>query len=270
MFEYLTTFLAHEDVSPQVQHAETQRLIQSYEEYTEDTLDGKHGRTAQFYAMYIDFINLYHLFIKSIRVGDLALYIYTIAKIVSLFFYYNQPNYSRWLVYYINLLQHVDNTHPGLRSEMAKGSFGIRRTSKPFSRIPVDLTLEQTINGDAARRHTGIVNLTNSISARQRWAKNHGARTRIISHVLTRAGLDRNYHDIAADLHPDRMKKHIQIEAFSNSVLQTINPFSSSIDKDLLFNISTGQAASLEITNCLLNTVSGGTFLRDQFIMECN
>ncbi|CAH2228320.1 jg1066, partial [Pararge aegeria aegeria] len=63
VFEYLTTFLAHEDVSPQVQHAETQRLIQSYEEYTEDTLDGKHGRTAQFYAMYIDFINLYHLFI---------------------------------------------------------------------------------------------------------------------------------------------------------------------------------------------------------------
>lgn len=75
VLEYLNTFLAHEDVSPQVQHAETQRLIQSYEEYTEDTLDGKHGKTAQFYAMYIDFINLYHLFIKSIRVGDLDMYL---------------------------------------------------------------------------------------------------------------------------------------------------------------------------------------------------
>lgn len=271
VLEYFTTFLAHKDLSPQVQHPETQRLIQCYEEYIEDTLDGKHGRTAQFYAMYIDFINLYHLFIKSIRVGDLDLYIYTIAKIVSLFFYYNQPNYSRWLVYYINLLQHVDNTHPGLRTEMAKGSFGIRRTIKPFSRIPVDLTLEQTINSDDARRLTGIVKLTNSISVRQHWAKNHGARTRIISHVLTRAGLDRNNHDIAADLHPDRMKKQrIQIEAFSNSVLQTINPFSPSINKDLLFNISTGQAVPLKITNCLLKTVSGGTFQRDQFIMECN
>lgn len=95
VLEYLTTLLAHKDGSPQIQHAETQRLIQSYEEYTQDTLDGKHGKTAQFYAMYIDFVNLYHLFIKSIRIGDLDLYLYTMAKIVSLFFYFNQPNYSR-------------------------------------------------------------------------------------------------------------------------------------------------------------------------------
>lgn len=27
VLEYLTTFLAHKDVSPQIQHAETQRLI---------------------------------------------------------------------------------------------------------------------------------------------------------------------------------------------------------------------------------------------------
>ncbi|XP_077263749.1 uncharacterized protein LOC143898274 isoform X3 [Temnothorax americanus] len=269
--EYLTTFMQHKDISPQVQHTETQHLIQSYDQYTADTLEGKHGKTAQFYAMYIDFINLYHIFIKSIRVGDLDLYLNALGKIVNLFFYYNQQNYSRWLVYYINQLQHVDKTHPGLRAEIAKGSFGIRKTVKPFSRIPVDLTLEQTINGDAARRLTGIVNLTNSIAARQRWARNHGARTRIISHVLTRAGLNRSHQDIAADLHPDRIKKHRkQIEAFLHSIQQTINPFSSSIDKNQLYNISTGQATTPEIANSLLNAVSAGTLLRDQFITECN
>ncbi|XP_018358131.1 PREDICTED: uncharacterized protein LOC108757918 isoform X2 [Trachymyrmex cornetzi] len=271
VIECLTTFMQHKDISPQVQHTETQHLIQSYEQYTADTLEGKHGKTAQFYAMYIDFINLYQLFIKSIRVGDSDLYFYALGKIVCLFFYYNQQNYSRWLVYYINQLQHVDNTHPGLRAEIAKGSFGIRRTVEPFSRIPVDLTLEQTINGEAARRLTGIVNLTNSISARQRWARNHGARTRIISHVLTRTGLNNSHQDIAADLHPDRMKKHHkQIEAFLHSIQQTINPFSPSIDKNQLYNISTGQATTPEVANSLLNAVSSGTFLRDQFITECN
>lgn len=271
VLDYLTTFMQHKDISPQVQHTETQQLIESYDEYITDTLEGKHGKTAQFYAMYIDFINLYHTFIKSIRVRDLDLYLYALGKIANLFFYYNQQNYSRWLIYYLNQLQHVDKTHPGLRVEIAKGSFGIRRTVKPFSRIPVDLTLEQTMNGDAARRLTGIINLTNSIAARQRWARNHGARTRIISHVLTRAGLNRNQEDIAADLHPDRIKKHRQqIEAFMYSIQETINPFSSSIDKNQLYNIATGQAATPEIADSLLNVISTGTVLRDQFINECN
>lgn len=131
--------------------------------------------------------------------------------------------------------------------------------------------MEQTINGDAARRLTGIVNLTSSISARQRLARNHGVRTRIISHVLSRAGISNNHQDVAADLHPDKLKKHQkQIKTFVDSIAQTASPFSSSIDIDQLYNISTGQAAIPEVANCLLKTISSGTFLCDQFITECN
>ena len=38
---------------------------------------------------------------------------------------------------------------------------------KKFSRLPVDFTLEQTINANAAIQRTGIVTITNSISACQ-------------------------------------------------------------------------------------------------------
>ncbi|KAK0160291.1 hypothetical protein PV328_007719 [Microctonus aethiopoides] len=38
-----------------------------------------------------------------------------------------------------------------------QGAFGVKRTSANFSRSPVDLTLEQTINADAANRLTGIL-----------------------------------------------------------------------------------------------------------------
>ena len=37
-----------------------------------------------------------------------------------------------------------------------KGMFGIKRSSKSFSRSPIDLALEQTINADAANQRTGI------------------------------------------------------------------------------------------------------------------
>ena len=48
----------------------------------------------------------------------------------------------------------VDNTHPGVREVLEKGALTIRRTSKSFSRAAVDLTLEQTVNADAASRKT--------------------------------------------------------------------------------------------------------------------
>ncbi|XP_057662724.1 uncharacterized protein LOC130897822 isoform X2 [Diorhabda carinulata] len=83
--------------------------------------------------------------------------------------------------------------------------------------------------------------------------------------------MSNNSEDVAADLHPDRLKEHQkQIKAFMHSIEQITNPFTSSIDKDNLYNISTGQATSQEVANCLLSTVSSGMSLRDQFITECN
>ena len=46
--------------------------------------------------------------------------------------------------------------------------FTLKRTKKPLSRLPVDLTLKQTINADAASQRIGIIAITNSISTRQR------------------------------------------------------------------------------------------------------
>ncbi|GFU08199.1 uncharacterized protein TNCV_3766451 [Trichonephila clavipes] len=40
-------------------------------------------------------------------------------------------------------LNKVDETHPGLKNDFMNGCFGIKRTDKPFSSIPIDLTLER-------------------------------------------------------------------------------------------------------------------------------
>ena len=37
------------------------------------------------------------------------------------------------------------------------GAFSTRRTNKAYSRSPIDLTLEQTANRDAASAATGVV-----------------------------------------------------------------------------------------------------------------
>lgn len=87
------------------------------------------------------------------------MYIYILGKIANFFFAFNHQNYSRWLIYYVGKLSSIDETHPGLRSSFEQGSFGVRRTEEPFSKVPVDLTLEQTINGEAARKLIGIIHM---------------------------------------------------------------------------------------------------------------
>ncbi|KYN19746.1 hypothetical protein ALC57_07899 [Trachymyrmex cornetzi] len=232
-------------------------------------MNGFHGKTPQFYMTYINLVNHFLTFSRSIRTGHFELYCYILPKINNLFFPFNQMNYARWLVRYHNNLLIVDETHPGLKEDFLSGCFGVKRTDKPFSRQPIDLTLEQTINGDAARRLTGIMHFTNSISARQRWSRSHGIRATVISHVLDEIGSSRK-QDTTADLHKNRIKKsNSHITQFINAINDRINPFASHLREELLYNISNGHAVSNEIANFLINVEETGNRMREEFITEC-
>lgn len=132
-------------------------LINEYNIYKEQTLNGAFGKTPQFYAIYMNLIHYYLTLSRSIRAGDFQLYEYVLPKIANLFFIYNHQNYARWTIkYHCNLLN-VNDTHPDLLEQFEQGCFGIQRTNKSFSKQPIDLVLEQTMNADAARRLTGIL-----------------------------------------------------------------------------------------------------------------
>ena len=101
----------------------------------------------------------------------------------------------------------LDKSHPEVYEEFKKGCFSLKRTKKPFSAGPIDLTLEQTINADAASQRTGVTSITNSISARQRWAESHALRTRIISTLFDQLGIMKR-DDISKDLKNDQLKRN--------------------------------------------------------------
>jgi hypothetical protein len=67
----------------------------------------------------------------------------------------NNVNYARYMLVYITDLEKMQKTHPELYQNFRKSGFGIKRTPKPFSKIPIDLTLEQTINAESASRSLG-------------------------------------------------------------------------------------------------------------------
>ena len=248
---------------------EAKEILERYEIFVENTLDGKFGSTAKFWMQYIQMMHLYHEFSRSVREGDLDLFIFCLPKIASYFFAFNHQNYSRWvLLYHSNLLK-LNQSHPEVFNDFKNGLFSLKHTARMYSRMPIDLTLEQTINADAACQRRCIIALTNSISARQRWAESHAIRTTVISKVFEDLDLFSG-EEISEDLKDHRIKEHSQeLKKLMEAIESTMNPFSINITKERLFNISTGKAARPETENFLLNIAEIGTIARDDFIDEC-
>ena len=131
-------------------------VLEGLQSNTKDMSDGVHGCTAEHWMGYIRMVMDWLELSRSIREGDFDLYVFTLKNISKFFFAFNQPNYDRWLAEYHSKLMKIRDTHPEIEKQFRTGTFGVRRSTKSFSRVPIDLTLEQTINADAASKKTGI------------------------------------------------------------------------------------------------------------------
>ena len=130
--------------------------------------------------------------------------------------------------------------------------------------------MEQTINSDAASQRSGIISLSNSISARQRWAQNHSIVTSILSKLFGELGII-SREDISEELKLPRVKQNChQLEKIISSINDTMNPFASTTEKEHLFNIADGKAALGETANFLTNVWTIGFSAHDCLIKDCN
>ena len=130
--------------------------------------------------------------------------------------------------------------------------------------------MEQTINSDTASQRSGIISLSNSISARQLWAQNHSIVTSILSKLFGELGII-SREDISEELKLPRVKQNChQLEKIISSINDTMNPFASTIEKEHLFNIANGKAALGGTADFLNNVWTIGFSARDCFIKDCN
>ncbi len=126
---------------------------------------------------YVQLVHLFLLFSRACKTNDVDLFLHGLGHMLPVFFAGNRPNYARWMVrYHLNLVN-MDKTHPGVQRVLENGALSVRRTKKTFSRTPVDMTLEQTVNADAASRLTGVGSFTQSESARKRWMVTRSVRS---------------------------------------------------------------------------------------------
>lgn len=178
-------------------------ILEQYEAYTKKTLNGDHGLTAKYAMLYVRFIDFYQLFERAIRTSDLDLFIYSAYSMCPLFFIFNHHNYARWLTRNLDNLINIETTHPGLKTEFENGAMSVRRTPKNFCRSPIDLTLEQTINANAANKLKGISAFTNSLNARHKWSETHSTRMAIITELMEFLGLNKSSEAVETSYHKE-------------------------------------------------------------------
>ena len=69
-------FLSLESDTRYVHHSlEMEEALEKYHKFCQETGKGAHGKTAQFWIHYVNLLHLYHDFSRSVREGDLQLYI---------------------------------------------------------------------------------------------------------------------------------------------------------------------------------------------------
>ena len=77
---------------------EIEGLFTKYADFWQET---ELGRTAQFWLQYVNYIHLYHDFSRSIKDGNLELFIRCLPKFTNIFFALDHPNYARWMVKFL-------------------------------------------------------------------------------------------------------------------------------------------------------------------------
>ena len=196
---------------------------------------------------YVDIVHDFLTFDRVCRTNDLDLFISGLSRICHLFFTTHRPNYARWMVRYSLNLQNMDTTHAGIRATFENGALSMRRTVKSFSHCAVDLTLEQTVNWDAAFRQTCITASTQSVGARKRWNITRPMRVAVVNSLKGMAGLTTR-EEVSQELKPNCIKRDRgDLEKLMSGIEDTMNSFNQASPDSKLYCRTTGRPASTEV-----------------------
>ena len=264
--EELLTESGQSDLENRAQSEQVEVAMHGYEAYFQGLIKGSEGKLAQFWAIYAYIVNrVYRLLQRAVRTNDLDLFLRVLPCTVELFFAQNRPNYARWGSLFLDKLGKLPEA---ARKVLETGAFSTRRTNKSYSRSPIDLTLEQTVNRDAASSATGITSFANSESAFRRWNISLTQRSIAVSEIKDMCDIQPGETPVN-QLKKGRINRdNRDMEALTKALEDTCYPFKKDAPS-VLVNIATGKVAASETSDYLTQVLERGRELRKKFTDEC-
>ena len=172
-----------------------QDMVTKYDSYLEETLNGKMGKTAQFWMTYAKIVGLIQLRQCAIKINDIALYSFALFEVTSIFFTTNHHDYGRWMSLYSLDIANLETSQSDLQNVLTEGGFSVSRTRQSFASVPVDMALEQTINANAKNSLKGIMAFADISTAVNRWIVTTSMKSKILNAVLDYADKNISYEE---------------------------------------------------------------------------
>jgi hypothetical protein len=140
--------ICQDSLTEMLQKPEFISVAEGYNGYL-DMLRLNGGDLAGFWMSYIDLVDIMLDLLRSTREGDWKLHLSAIHRMIPWCFAYDKQNYAKYLSTYYAEMSNLETEHPDVLDHLQNGGFSVQLGSQnPFGRIPVDQTVEETVNKD--------------------------------------------------------------------------------------------------------------------------
>lgn len=238
-------------------------VFAQYQVFKQQTAAGNFGKTAQFWMHYMDRVWLLLQFSFATKTNNLDLHIFCLQRLCPLVFSMNHQNYAKYLSVYFTTLVNLPQKEKDL---LLANGFSVARSETPASRIPVDMTIEQTINKHA-KSSGGIVGFSRNLPAYYRWCVTRHNRAQYVSAAYQLANIESKNSEYHKESNPSERKLS------ENAVRKTVetfiaftNPFE--VEREHLVCLSSGQKLPDDIADDLLKVEEVGKSSFEMFVKD--
>lgn len=253
----------HEALDSVVNSEACTQILERFTEYL-TLLRNNSGDLAALWMSYIDLVDILLGLIRASREGNWLLHLHSIHLLIPWCFAYDRQNYARFLPFYYAMMTKLSEDHPAIFEYFQNGGFSVQNgTKNPFGRIPVDQTVEETVNKD-----------TQTAGGTRGFSLKSGPVARYYLTAEYRSTSLRQLRDIIdlqsssvghADLEPSRISRDERDVQAITEILESqwTNPFSSNPSD--ITSLSTGNVAPADVAQDLLEANERGRKAYEDF-----
>ncbi|KAL8593158.1 hypothetical protein ACOMHN_009813 [Nucella lapillus] len=243
------------------------RFFNLYTTFKERIISGEKGSTPQFWLQYAERVWLILRLLRATKENDFDLHLSCLQDMCPLLFAMDHHNYARYATVYFLHMLNLSHNHPDAIQHLRQGGFSVARFSVPACRIPVDQTIEQTINCQAKSKG-GIVGFSRNSAAYFRWCMTRHVRASFLAATLEMAGMTGDdINKVHKDLQPSGTRtSEDNVKRMTESFLSFMNPFS--VEEPGLYCLSSGMPAPESVQEALLSADTRGKEAFNIFITE--
>ena len=224
-----------------------------YNKRMAECLNGLHRKTAQFWIGYVQSVDRQHRLHDARYTKNFDERLQCWKDSVKLCFVTNKQNYSRYGSYYCLQMDNTEETHPGAKEELEIKGLSVCRNTYNIGQS-IDSPGEQTFMR-SAKTAGGIKNFATQTNTYEKWVLSRPFAAQFVNGLRNDTGPDKTTNN------PRRCLREVEIKKFEERVQkityllenQFINPLSTDLERDKLYNLASGKPMRDDIADSLLH-----------------